>query len=133
MANDVRTSLRREIDRLQRAVSQKSTELKSLNDELKRYKGALELLGNGARGAAMRARKKRRPRSEKSAFVDWNAIFTRLPNSFTLKQFISRSEAKGKSPAYLRRIAAMWVKRGKTKRVRLGKYQKVEQKKLRAA
>jgi len=59
--------------------------------------------------------------------------FTRLPNSFTLKQFTSRSEAKGKSPAYLRHIAATWVKRGKTKRVGLGKYQKVEQKKLRAA
>jgi hypothetical protein len=72
-------------------------------------------------------------RPGKSTFVDWNAVFTRLPNSFTLKQFTSRSEAKGKSPAYLRHIAATWVKRGKTKRVRLGKYQKVEQKKLRAA
>jgi hypothetical protein len=132
MANAVRTSLRREIDRLQRAVSQKSTELKSLNDELKRYKGALEVLGNGARGASTRARKKR-SRSGKIAFIDWNAVFTRLPNSFTLKQFTSRSETKGKSPAYLRRIAATWVKRGKTKRVRLGKYQKVEQKKLRTA
>ena len=132
MANDVRTSLRREIDRLRRAVSQKSTELKALNDELKRCKGALELLGNGARGAATRARKKR-PRPGKTTFVDWNAVFTRLPNSFTLKQFTSRSEAKGKSPAYLRHIAATWVMRGKTKQVRLGKYQKVEQKKLRAA
>jgi hypothetical protein len=132
MGNDVRTSLRSEIDRLQRAVSQKSTELKSLNDELKRYKGALEVLGNGARGAATRVRKKRHSPG-KSTFVDWNAVFTRLPNSFTLKQFTSRSETKGKSPAYLRRIAATWVKRGKTKRVRRGKYQKVEQKKLRAA
>jgi hypothetical protein len=43
MANDVRASLRREIDRLQRAISQKNTDLKSLNDELKRCKGALEL------------------------------------------------------------------------------------------
>jgi hypothetical protein len=132
MGNDVRTSLRRQIDRLQHAVSQKSTELKSLNDELKRYKGALEVLGNGARGAATRVRKKRHSPG-KSTFVDWNALFTRLPNSFTLKQFTSRSETKGKSPAYLRRIAATWVKRGKTKRVRLGKYQKVEQKKLRTA
>jgi hypothetical protein len=106
--------------------------LKSLSDELKRYKGALELLGNGARGAT-RARKKKRPRPGKSAFVDWNAVFARLPNSFTLKQFTSRSESKGKSPAYLRQIAATWVKKGKTKRVGLGKYQKIEPKKLRAA
>lgn len=78
MANDVRTSLRREIDRLQRVVSQKSTELKSLNDELKRCKGALDLLGNGARGAATRARKKR-PRPGKSTFVDWNAVSRGFP------------------------------------------------------
>jgi hypothetical protein len=106
--------------------------LKSLNDELKRYKGALELLGAGARGGATRARKKR-PKPGKSAFVDWNAVLARLPNAFTLKQFTSRTESKGKSPAYLRQIAATWVKRGKTKRVGLGKYQKIEQKKLRAA
>lgn len=132
MANDVKASLRREIDRLQRVVSQKSTELKSLNDELKRYKGALKILRNGAREGATKARKKR-PRTGKSVFVDWNAVFARLPSSFTLKQFTGRSESKGKSPAYLRQIAATWVKRGKTKRVGLGKYEKVEQKKRRTA
>ena len=132
MANDVRVSLRREIDRLQRAVAQKNTELTSLNEELKRCKGALELLGNGARGGATRPRRKR-PASGKSALIDWNSVLGRLPNSFTLKEFTRRPESKGKSPVYLRHIVSRWAKRGKTKRVGLGKYQKVEQKKLGAA
>jgi hypothetical protein len=87
------------------------------------------------------ALEERLPEHERSAAQGWGrpplSIGTRFsrgfPNSFTLKQFTSRSESKGKSPAYLRQIAATWVKRGKTKRVGLGKYQKVEQKKLRAA
>ena len=128
MANDVRASLRREIDRLQRAVSQKSTELTSLNEELKRCKGALELLGNGARGATMVRRK--RAKAGKSTLIDWNSVLGRLPTSFTLKEFTKRPESKGKSPVYLRHIVSRWAKQGKTKRVGLGKYQKVEQKKL---
>lgn len=128
MAIGVRASLRKEIDRLRRAVSQKSTELKSLKEELKRCKGALELLGGGA----TRARRKH-AKAGKSTLVDWNAVLERLPNSFTLKEFTSRPESKGKSPVYLRQIVSKWAKRGKTKRVGLGEYQKVNQKKLRAA
>jgi hypothetical protein len=132
MINEVKISLRREIDRLTRAVSQKTVELKSLSEELKRCKGALGLLGNGARGGA-RTRQRKRAKAGKSALVDWNLVFGRLPKSFTLKEFTRRSEIKGKSPVYLRKIAANWVKQGRTKRIRLGEYQKVEQKKARTA
>lgn len=127
MAIDVRGSLRKEIDRLRRAVSQKNTELASLNHELTRCKRALELLGGGA----TRERRKR-ARTGKSALVNWNSVLGRLPNSFTLKDVTKRPESKGKPPVYLRQIVARWTKRGKTKRVGLGKYQKVEQKKLHA-
>ena len=129
MLDDARTSLRREIERLERAVAQKNTELTSLNDALKRCKGALELLGDrhgGANGGTKHAR------SRKSN-VDWNSVLARLPSSFTLKEFTRRRESKGKSAVYLRRIAANWAKQGKTKRIGLGKYQKVQQKKARAA
>jgi len=132
MAIDVRASLRMEIDRLRKAVSQKRIELTSLNEKLKRCKGALDLLRNGARGGAARTRRKH-AKAGKSALVNWGSVLGQLPNSFTLKDITKRPESKGKSPVYLRQIVSMWAKRGKTKRVSLGKYQKVEQKKLRAA
>jgi hypothetical protein len=132
MIKEVKASLRREIDRLTRTVSQKTIELKSLNEELRRCKGALGLLGNSAKGGA-RTQQRKRAKAGKPALVDWNSIFGRLPKSFTLKEFSRRSEIRGKSPVYLRKIAANWVKQGKTKRIRLGEYQKVEQKRARTA
>lgn len=132
MANDVRASLRKEIDRLRRAISQKSTELKSLNEELKRCKGALDLLRNGIGRGVTRARRKR-AKAGKSALVNWDSVLGQLPNSFTSKDITKRPESKGKAPVYLRQIVSRWAKQGKTKRVGLGKYQKVKQTKLRAA
>lgn len=128
MAVDVRASLLKEMDGLRQAVSQKRTEVMSFNSELKRCQRALELLGGGT------TRARRRPtKTKRRTPVNWGSVLGQLANSFTLKDITKRPEFKGKSPVYLRQIVSRWAKQGKTKRVALGKYQKVEQKKLRAA
>ena len=124
MADDVKDSLRQEINRLRRAIAEKTSELASLNDGLRRHVRALELLGDRASRAGTQQAKTRRP-----ALVSWDAVLAQLPNSFTVKDITKRPEAKGRLPVYLRKVAAKWAKRGKTKRVSPGKYQKVEQKK----
>ena len=128
MAVDVKASLRQEISRYRRAIAAKTSELASLNDGLRRHARALELLGDGATRARTPPAKTRKP-----ALVNWNSVLAQLPNSFTLKDVNKRPESKGKLPVYLRKIASRWAKRGKTKRLSPGKYQKVEQKKQRAA
>ncbi len=124
MADDVNASLRQEINRLRRAIAEKTSELASLNDGLRRHERALALLGEGAAGARPQPAK-----TSKLALVSWDAVLAQLPNSFTVKDITKRPEAKGRLPVYLRKVAAKWAKRGKTKRVSPGKYQKVEQKK----
>jgi hypothetical protein len=124
MAVDVKASLRQEIDRLRRAIAEKTSELASLNDGLRRDERALALLGDRAVGARTHQVKTRRP-----ALVSWDTVFKQLPNTFTVKDIIKRPESKGRLPEYLRRVAGKWATRGKTKRVSPGKYQKVEQKK----
>lgn len=127
MAVDVKASLRQEINRFRRAIAEKTSELASLNDGLRRHERALALLGNGAARARTQPAKTRR-----SALVSWDSVLAQLPNSFTVKDITKRPESKGRLPVYLRKVASKWAKRGKTKRVSPGKYQKVEQKKLRA-
>ena len=127
MVIDVKVSLRQEINRFRRAIVEKSSELAALNDALRKHKRALELLGDGASRA-----RTQQAQTRGRALVNWNSVLGQLPNSFTLKDIIKKPESKGKTPVYVRKIAARWAKRGKTKRISPGKYQKVEQKKLRA-
>ena len=116
MAVDVKASLRQEINRFRRAIAEKTSELASLNDGLRRHERALALLGNGAARARTQPAKTRR-----SALVSWDAVLAQLPNSFTVKDITKRPESKGRLPVYLRKVAAKWAKRGKTKRVSPGK------------
>lgn len=127
MAVDVKVSLREGINRFRRAIAAKTSELASLNDGLRRHERALALLGDGVSRA-----RTQRAKTGKPVLINWNSVLEQLPNSFTLKDVNKRPESKGKLPVYLRKIASRWAKRGKTKRVSPGKYQKVEQKKLRA-
>jgi hypothetical protein len=128
MAINVRGSLRKEINRFRRAIAQKTSEMASLNGDLRRHERALELLENGT------TRLRTKPANNRSrTAVNWSSVLGRLPNSFTLKDVNKRPESRGKSPVYLRQIVSKWAKGGKTKRVSLGKYQKIERKKLRSS
>jgi hypothetical protein len=119
MAVDVKASLRQEIDRLRRAIAEKTSELASLNDGLRRHERALALLGDRAVGARTHQVKTRRP-----ALVSWDTVFKQLPNTFTVKDIIKRPESKGRLLEYLRRVAGKWATRGQTKGLAQGNIRK---------
>ncbi len=130
MADNLSAAVRKEIDRLKKEIGQRSSQLAALKDELIRDQRVYGLLG----GAARRVRRPRRTpgRANRTAPVNWNSVLGGLPNPFTIGDIAKATDAKGKSPVYLRQVAVRWAKLGKTKRVERGRYQKVEPKKSRA-
>lgn len=130
MAKNLTTSVKTQIDRLEKEIDRRTSELASLKDELARHQKIYQLLG----GADSRARKPRRARgrARRIAPVNWNSVLQKLPNPFAIGDIVKAADAKGKSPVYLRQIAVRWAKQGKTKRIARGNYQKVEPKKSHA-
>jgi len=130
MAQNLITSVRTEIDRFQKEIKRRTSELASLKDELTRHQRVYQLLG----GKDRRARRPRRGRRRvtKTAPVDWNSVLQKLPSPFVIGDLAKAADAKKKSPVYLRQIAVRWAKQGKTKRIARGNYQKVELRKSHA-
>jgi len=123
MFENLTTSVSREIDRLKKEIGQRTSQLASLKDDLRRHQKVYGLL----RGADRTARRPKRPRrrARRTSPVNWNSVLNQLPSRFTISDIAKRNEAKGKAPVYLRQIVVRWAKQGKTKRVARGKYQKV--------
>lgn len=114
------TSVRREISRLRRDIARRTSELVSLNDEIKKHERVLKLLGGDhkvTRRAGLRARGR--------ATINWNLLLKGLPKAFTIDSLSKRNRARTKSRLYLRQVLLRWVKQGKIKRIGRGKYQKV--------
>ena len=131
MHENLITSVRREIDRLKNEIGQRTSELAALKDGLIKHQRAYRLLAGGDT-SAQRPRR-RRGRARRTALVNWNSELQGLPGRFTVRELAKTDGAKGKSPVYLRQILVRWAKQGKTKRIGRGKYQKVQQRKSRAA
>lgn len=129
MSENLTTSVRREIDRLKKEIGQRTSQLASLKDDLRRHQKVYGLL----RGADRTARRPRRTRgrARRIAPVNWDSVLQGLPSRFTIGDIAKAVDGKVKSPVYLRQIAIRWAKQGKTKRVARGKYQKVEPRKSR--
>jgi hypothetical protein len=130
MAEKLTASVRREINRLQKEINERTSQLASLGDELIKHQRAYRLL----EGTDRRARRPRRTRAiaRRTAPVDWNSVLQGLPGRFTIGDIAKVADAKGKSPVYRRQIAVRWAKEGKTRRVGRGNYEKVQQAKPRA-
>jgi hypothetical protein len=109
------------ISELKKAISEKSSEVARLERELKRHRTVLALLSQGGQvpsfGNGHRRRGKR---------VDLRALLTRLPETFTSKEFVKEGSRTKKPPVYLRQTLSRWAREGKIKRVERGKYQKVK-------
>ena len=119
MAIDLKASVRREINQFNKNIAQKTSELVSLNGELKKHERVYELLSDN------RARRRApRRRTRKSRTVDWNATLNGLPGSFTIGDLAKKNRVRGKPNPYLRQVVVRWVKEGKTKRIGRGKYRK---------
>ncbi len=131
MSENLTTSVRREIDRLKKEIGQRTSQLASLKDDLRRHQKVYGLL----RGSDRTARRPRRARGrvERRAPVNWNSVLRGLPSRFTTGDIAKAADARGKSPVHLRQVAVRWAKQGKTKRVGRGDYEKVQQAKSHAA
>ncbi len=121
MAVDLNVSVRREINQLKKNITQKTSELTSLKNELRRHERVYKLLGGGS------ARTRRtRTRGKRAVTVDWNSFFKRLPATFTLDHIYRARAVKGKPRGYLRHVVVKWARQRKIKRTGWGKYRKVQ-------
>ena len=120
MATTLKVSVGTEIVRLKRSIVKTSSELASLNAELKKHQRVYELLSDNR---ARRRAPGRKPR--KSRTVDWNSALKGLPRSFTIGDLAKKSGVRGKPNSYLRQVVVRWVKEGRTKRIERGKYRKL--------
>jgi len=121
MAVDLKVSVRSEINQLKKNITQKTSELTSLKNELRRHERVYKLLGGG------RARTRRpRARGKSNVTVDWNSVLKGLPATFTLDHIYRARAVKGKPQGYLRHVVTKWAKQRKIKRTGWGRYRKVQ-------
>ncbi len=120
MAVDLKVSVSKEITSFRKIITQKTSELASLKDELKRHQRVYELLGG------QRARTRRtRARGKRAVTVDWNSVLGGLPATFTLDHIARKRALKSKPRVYLRQAVFRWSKQGKIKRIGQRRYRKV--------
>ncbi len=121
MAIDLKVSVSKEITSLRKIITQKTLEVTSLKNELRRHERVYKLLGGG------RARTRRtRARGKRAVTVDWNSVIKGLPATFTLDHIYRASALKGKPRGYLRHVVVKWARQHKIKRTGWGRYQKVQ-------
>ena len=127
MARDLKVSVRRQIDRLRKELAVATGWVAALQDEIKRHELVYRMLdvqktGKRSRwGPSTVGTLKRGPRR---AMIDWNAVFTTLPDQFTLETMSAHKTASEKPRAYLRQMVVRWSKEGRIKRTGRGMYEK---------
>ena len=121
MAVDVKMSVRTEINRLKKNLTQKSSELVSLKDELRKHERVYKIIAGGRTQRTVR----KRGGTKRKATVNWNSVLRGLPRSFTVDNIARETAVGGKPRGYLRQVVARWAKQRKIKRTRRGQYQKV--------
>ena len=125
MPENLITSVRREIDRLRKEISQRTSELATFKDDLIKHQRAYRLLAG--RNTKAQRPGRRRGRARKTTPVNWNSMLDLLPSRFTVRDIAKAAGARRKSSGYVRQVAVRWAKQKKTKRIGRGKYQKVQQ------
>src|ERR1051325_1897948 len=128
MSVDVREAVIKNVQEIKRALDEKTSEVARLEKELKRYQTVLELLSENGN---------RRQAAEKDEIAQTNGsrrgrrgalgeVLTRLPETFTSREFMKVATRTKRSPIYLRQLLSRWAKQGRIKRVQRGKYQKTK-------
>ena len=121
MAVNLRASVISVIKELKKNIAQKTSEVTSLKNELRRHERVYKLLGGG------RARTRRtRARGKRAVTVDWVSVLKGIPATFTLDHIYRASAVKGKPRGYLRHVVVKWARQGKIKRTGWGRYRKVQ-------
>ena len=118
MSLDLRSAVRRNMEELRKAISEKSSEVARLEKELKRHETVLALLSENGAGNASAQRSRR---TRRGALGD---VLANLPDTFTSREFMKAATRTKRSPVYLRQLLSRWARQGRIKRVQRGKYQK---------
>ena len=120
MTVDLKAAILGSIDELKKAISKKSSEMAQLQNELKRHETVLALLA-GRNGANTRAK-----RSRGTNRANLRVVLSRVPDTFTSKEFVKEAARTKKEPIYIRQTLSRWAREGKIKRLERGKYQKLK-------
>ena len=121
MAADLKVSVKREIERLQKEQAAATGRVAALQDEIKRHELVYDMLDRRKTGKGSRRALKRGPRG---AMIDWTGVFATLPEQFTLDSLLAHETAGEKTRAYLRQVVSRWMKEGWIKRTGRGMYEK---------
>ncbi len=130
MALDLKVSVKRQIDKLQKELAAATARVATLRDEIKRHEVIYDMLDGGRPKAGRRGQGAGGPkaatqrRGPRGAMIDWNAVFDTLPGEFTLDTIGANKTAGEKPRAYLRQVVVRWSKEGRIKRTGRGMYQK---------
>ena len=127
MAENLRVSVRRQVDRLRKDLAAATARVAALREEIRRYELVYEMLDGrktGKRTQRSRSTGGALRRGPRGAMIDWKAVFAALPDQFTLDT-MSADETAGEKPrTYLRQVIARWSKEGRIKRTSSGAYLK---------
>ena len=127
MSEDLKVSVRRQIDRLRKELDVATGRVAAIQEEIKRHELVYDMLegrktGKGSRrGRSTAGALKRGPRG---AMIDWTAVFATLPDRFTLDSLLAHETAGEKTRAYLRQLVSRWSKEGRIRRTGRGMYEK---------
>jgi hypothetical protein len=121
MGVDLKAAIVGNMSEIKKSISEKSSEVARLERELKRHQTVLTLLSEN--GRAPNAKTKRRHGGSRGAL---RAALSRVPETFTTKEFVKEASRTKKPPIYIRQTLSRWAREGKIRRLRRGKYQKIK-------
>ena len=105
MAADLKVSVRREIERLNKELAAATERVAALQEEIKRHELVQDMLDGrktGKRSRQGRSEVGALKRGPRGAMIDWTAVLATLPDRFTLESLLTHGTAGGKTPAYHR-------------------------------
>ena len=101
MATDLKSRVRRQINRLRKELDAATGRVAALQDEIKRHELVYDMLDGGKtakrspQGRFGAGPLKRGPRG---AMIDWTAVFATLPGQFTLESLLAHETAGEEDP-----------------------------------
>ena len=128
MAEDLKDSVRREIDRLRKELETATGRVAALQEEIRRHERVQEMLDGRKTGKGSRQGRRSTAgalkRGPRGAMIDWTAVFATLPDRFTLDSLLAHETAGVKNRAYLGQVVSRWSKDGRIRRTGRGTYEK---------
>ena len=128
MAEDLKVSVRREIERLKKDLAAATGRVAALQEEIKRHELVQDMLDGRKTGKGSRQGRRSTAgalkRGPRGAMIDWTAVLATLPDRFTLDSLLTHETAAQKPRVYLRQMVSRWSKEGRVRRTGRGMYEK---------